>query len=127
ESAPWRLTQNGGATIKQRVRSVMSESLGRFFVSRADLSVFMHPGYKDTLFRNGKGKALVVPASWIDEHDILSDAAAEQSWAQKAKEPPRFLFAGRLTHAKGVDVLLDALTELEANEVPVALDVIGAG
>ncbi|MHA7155255.1 glycosyltransferase family 4 protein [Arthrobacter sp. TMN-50] len=41
-------------------------------------------------------------------------------------QPLRVLYVGRLSHRKGVDVLIDAVGELHRRAVPIVLDVVGA-
>jgi glycosyltransferase involved in cell wall biosynthesis len=72
----------------------------------------------------------VIPASWIDDERVLSAEAMEQLWAGKAQCAARELrigFFGRLTPAKGVAVLLRAMSILQASGRRVRLDVFGDG
>ena len=73
-----------------------------------------------------KGKALVSPATWINDADILDDQAAAQAWADKSGLL-RFIFAGRLTSEKGVASLLDALEDLDRRGIKICFDMIGKG
>lgn len=127
ESAPWRTSGAAHERRRDRVRDVVSESIARFFVERADVSLFTHPSYAQTL---GRGKArgcYVAPASWIEPEDIVSTADASASWAAKREGPVRLLFAARLEPTKGVDALLEALRALDRRCVRAMVDVVGAG
>jgi glycosyltransferase involved in cell wall biosynthesis len=129
ESAPWR--PSGAAIDKRlttRVRAAVYEVLARAFCRTADLSAYTQPSYRDTLHTgDGRGPAYVTPATWINDEVILDQDVAEGLWADKRKQPARFLFAARLMENKGVNVLLDALRQLEVRGVRVDVDVIGAG
>lgn len=130
ESAFWRVAEGKHPGWKARVRESVTEFLGRFFVNRADLAWFTQPSYRASLLTSGKGKAYVMPATWINDKDILSAQEAERSWEQKMEGPAgvaRILFAGRLYDFKGIVVLLDALRRLDEERVSLRVDVIGEG
>jgi glycosyltransferase involved in cell wall biosynthesis len=125
ESAPWRLT--GAAGWRRRVRAVLAERLARWAVNHASLSFFTHESYRRTMLTHATGPSAVVPATWIDERDILARERAEELWQQKMEAPVRLLFAGRLTADKGIDVLRRAVSALQASSATVAIDIVGAG
>lgn len=127
ESAFWRIPEGQEASLKQRIRSGVTEFLGRFFVNRAHLSLFTQPSYRSSLLTSGRGESHITPATWINEEDILSQAEAERAWDEKAGQETRVLFAGRLVPEKGIDVLLAALEELDDLDAGLRVDVIGEG
>lgn len=127
ESAPWR---RSGATHERRrdwLRETVSESIARFFVERADVSLFTHPSYAQTLARGKPDGCHVAPASWIEHEDIASATEASASWLRKRQGPVRLLFAARLEPAKGVEALLDALAALDRRRIAAVVDVVGDG
>jgi glycosyltransferase involved in cell wall biosynthesis len=126
ESAPWRLT-GPDAGWRRKVRAAVTEGLARWAVNHASLSFFTHEGYRRTLLTHAAGASAVVPATWIDERDILDAETASAAWRRKAAVPVRLLFAGRLTADKGIDVLRRAVATLEARQVAARIDIIGAG
>jgi glycosyltransferase involved in cell wall biosynthesis len=128
ESAPWRTTGHGHVDCKRRLRAAATERMARFFVNRASLNLFSHESYRQSLLTPGRAPGVVVPATWIDDEDILTQAQAEQVWREKLKKTPpvRLLFAAQLTEDKGTAVLLRALEQL--GSMPgLAVDVIGTG
>lgn len=127
ESAPWRLVAGCGAGWRQRARAHVSETLGRWFVNRASINFFTHPGYRQTLLTRAHVPGFVLPASWIDEGDLLDRERAQSLWNAKRAGPVRLLFAGRLSSEKGVEVLLAAVEQLAREGRAVELDIIGAG
>lgn len=128
ESAPWRLTSDAPKSIIKRAESVLYERLGRFIVNRAHLSFFTQPSYRDTLRTSAKNPGFIIPASWINEDDVINEAVASEAWRKKHEQPRvRLLFAGRLTHDKGVDSLLSALALLQEQDVLLDVDIIGEG
>jgi glycosyltransferase involved in cell wall biosynthesis len=127
ESATWRLTGSADDNWKRRLRARISEAIARWSVNHADLSLFTHPGYRDTLMRNGAGAAEIAPASWINGEDLLSNAAAAHAWELKRGGSVKLLFAGRLTADKGVDLLLQALRLLDERGAAINLDIVGDG
>jgi glycosyltransferase involved in cell wall biosynthesis len=128
ESAPWRVSAMAQeTTARARIREVVTEALARFFVQRADVKVFTQPEYQRTLAPGASRGCHVTPASWINDEDIVSHADARASWAAKRGAPVRLLFAARLIPAKGVDVLLEALRELDRDGARARVHVIGEG
>lgn len=125
ESTPWRAER--GRSPWRSLRAGITEALGRYFVSRAEVCFFTHEGYRDELGAKRRGRACVTPATWIDEHDVLSTSDAEAAWVRRVLHPPRLLFAARLVPEKGIDVLLEALALLDARGVAACVDIMGAG
>lgn len=125
--APWRRSGPDGTSWKLKLLDVASEAMARWSCNHADVVIFSHSAYRDTLFTHGRGTAYVTPAVWVNQVDILDSAIAQQSWARKLAEPVRLLFAGRLVPAKGIEVLLSALRILEARRIAASVDVIGVG
>jgi glycosyltransferase involved in cell wall biosynthesis len=127
ESATWRLTGSADDNWRRRLRARISEAIARWSVNHADLSVFTHAGYRDTLMRKGAGVAEIAPASWINGEDLLSSAAAAHAWELKRSGSVKLLFAGRLTADKGVELLLQALRLLDERGAAIKLDIVGDG
>ena len=126
ESAPWRIEKSG---LANKIRSCLTEMLGRYFVRRADLTIATQPYYLESFgSTTGRGIGFVNPASWIDEEDIPEFKAVEEGWEKKKTEnKAKYLFAGRFDKAKGVEVLLSAINTLEEDKVDVQIDLIGFG
>ena len=128
ESSPWRLARNRSRSLKARIRERVYESIAKRIVTRADIALFTQPEYRESLFRGGKGRAEVTPATWIGEADLLDPWIAAELWRRKrAERPVRVLFAGRLVLEKGVGVLLRAMSILECQGPEIQLDIIGSG
>lgn len=126
ESSTWRISDPHRSTIRARIRARLTEAFARWSVRNAHLAVFTSTAYKESLGAGMKGKAHVSPATWINEADILDDAAAADAWAAKTGTL-KFIFAGRLTSQKGLLTLLDALEELDRRGVELCCDIIGQG
>lgn len=128
ESSFWRVTPGVRGSWRARLRAGFSERLARAFVSRASFSLFTHAAYARQLAGDARGTVHVEPAVWVDELDLVPNDVAASDWASKATAPrARFLFAGRLEAAKGIDLLLEALLQLEAQGTAVEVDFLGAG
>jgi glycosyltransferase involved in cell wall biosynthesis len=130
ESAPWRTQESIPAGFVARLRSSAHEFLSRLILRRADLPIFTQEGYRDSLLGSQSARGHILPASWIEESDILNQYEADRSWDQKLASPKGtfcVIFAGRLTREKGVLVLLDAMRELSKEGVPITLDILGEG
>ena len=72
----------------------------------------------------------ILSASWIDASDVLTERQARDAWRTKqdnTSRPLRLVFVGRLTSAKGVSVLLDAVRSVCQEGLPLELDIFGAG
>ena len=130
ESAPWRLQKGAAAGWKRRLRASIQELMGRWVISKSELAIFTQDEYRQSLMGPQAIRGHVIPASWIDEQDILTDVEAEQIWTRKlAAADPRLkiLFVGRLVPDKGVLVLLKALRQLSASDAPITLSILGEG
>ncbi len=128
ESATWRLTESARSPgVADRVRAATYEAGARACCRSATLCIYTQPFYRDAFPPGPRGCGVVAPATWIDEADVLDDAAAGRSWDAKSGGPVRFLFAGRMTADKGVNVLIEALRSLDARGLPVEVDAVGVG
>jgi len=130
ESAPWRLPQGFAAGWKRRARALLQEYLGRWVLHRADLVICTQDEYRESLVGPKHPRAFVIPASWIDEKDILSEEGAVGSWEKKLSHSDgrlNILFVGRLTAEKGLLVLLEAIRHLGRESVPISLGILGDG
>lgn len=131
EAAPWRLSADSTAGRLRIGRAMLTERLNRWCVNRADLAVFTHAGYRDSLLTRPATRGHVIPASWIDEDVILSDDVADSAWQERLGRTPseglRVLYCGRLTVNKGLPVLLEAMNRLSDDQVSVSLDILGRG
>lgn len=130
ESAFWRLQPGIPATIPARLRAYISEVLNRWCVNNADLSVFTHEEYQNSLLTKGEERGHIINASWIDEENIITHADATEIWHKKVSpstQELKILFAGRLIASKGVLILLEAMRLLDEENIPVKLDILGQG
>jgi len=128
ESAPWRLQSGLAAGWRKRLRAGIQEALGRWFVRNASLAIFTQDEYRQSMMGCQASRGHVIPASWIDEENVLDESAAIALWKNKRLLPHlRILFAGRLVTEKGLQVLLDAMTLLNAEGFHIALDILGDG
>jgi len=128
ESAPWRINTQSSYKLKDRIRAFLSEKISLWCIAKADFVVCTSNHYKNTFLRVGfKGKSCVIPASWVDESDIISEADAAKSWMHNLSKTPRFLFAARLIPSKGVYILLRAMELLNAENIPISIDILGDG
>ncbi|MGL5061323.1 MAG: glycosyltransferase family 4 protein [Microcoleus sp.] len=130
ESAPWRLPPGIAASKKAKILAYISERLNRWCINNADLTIFTQAEYQQSLLTNKNKPSYVINASWIDEENIISEAAATQIWNEKlSASSKRFkiLFAGRLHPNKGMLILLEAMKILDGEDVAIDLDIIGEG
>jgi glycosyltransferase involved in cell wall biosynthesis len=130
ESAPWRLQKRAAAGWKRRLRASLQELMGRWVLGKADLAIFTQDEYRQSLMGQQASRGHVIPASWIDEQNILTDVEAKQVWQRKLAAPDsrlKILFVGRLVADKGVRVLLEALRQLSVGDAPIMLSILGEG
>jgi glycosyltransferase involved in cell wall biosynthesis len=130
ESASWRLQPGSKVNWKVRLRSILHERVGCWLISRTDLPLFTQDEYRQSLLGSDSARGFVIPASWIDDADVISDDEAERLWQNKlhSGEPRlRILFAGRLTVKKGVPVLLQSIRLLAEENQGIELDILGDG
>jgi glycosyltransferase involved in cell wall biosynthesis len=131
ESAPWRLQKGSAAGWKRRVRATLQEQIGRWVLSKTELVIFTQDEYRLSMMgQQASPRGHVIPASWIDEQNILSDVEAQQIWQRKLAAPDsrlKILFVGRLVPDKGVRVLLEAFRQLSVDDSPIMLSILGEG
>lgn len=128
ESAPWRLLPGACASHAQRLRARIWEFMARHCLHRCNLAIYTQDDYRRSLHTGAPELAHVIPASWIDKSTICTPAQVMQSWDEKTGSVTlRLLFAGRLTRAKGVEVLLDSVLELAGSGQAVELVILGDG
>jgi glycosyltransferase involved in cell wall biosynthesis len=131
ESSPWRLARGERAGWFRRFKAWQGERVNRRSIAWSDLAVFTHERYFHDLMAERKERGHVIPASWIDENDVLPVQAALQAWRNKSASRPaelKLLFAARLTESKGVHELLAALDRCTVPEgAAVSLDIVGEG
>jgi glycosyltransferase involved in cell wall biosynthesis len=128
ESAPWRLHWGSPSSLKDRVRANVFELMAHWCLKRTNLAIFTQEDYRSSFLDQTDKKGYVIPASWIDDENIISDEIAHQRWNEKIEyQFLKIFFAGRLTKNKGVLVLLEALTTLDQKNVPIQIDILGEG
>jgi glycosyltransferase involved in cell wall biosynthesis len=128
ESAFWRLAPSSPKSLKLRIRAYIVEQVNRWCVNNANLAIFTQDQYRCSLMTRNPERGHVINASWIDEKAIISHPEAIKMWNQKVQDVElRVLFAGRLTPAKGILVLLEAMQLLSIQGISVKLDILGQG
>lgn len=130
ESAFWRLEPGVSHALTARIRAFFSEILNRWCLNQTNLAIFSQQEWRESLLTSKRARSMVVHCSWIDEKNIVSDSEARHLWQQKIAPDTRSLkviLAGRLEESKGVKVLLRAMELLNAENVPVQLNILGRG
>lgn len=127
ESAFWRLVPGQPASRKRRILAAVTERLNRHCVERAHISTFTQEGYRASLLRTYRERGHVVEASWIDAERIVSPEQLARQRDGRPAGPLRLVFAGRLTVAKGVRLLLAAAREVIDAGKDLTLDIYGDG
>ncbi|MEG5031922.1 glycosyltransferase [Microcoleus sp. AT3-D2] len=130
ESAPWRLLPGTPASIKAKIKAYIYETLSRWCINNADLTIFTQAEYRQSLLTKRHKQSQIIHASWIDEENIISEADATKIWHEKLSASPKqlkILFAGRLIAEKGLLVLLEAMKILDEENIAVKLDILGEG
>lgn len=130
ESAPWRLPPGIPASIKAKILAYISETLNRWCINSADLTIFTQAEYQQSLLTKRHKESHIINASWIDEALIISEADAKKIWHEKLSASPKqlkIIFAGRLIPEKGLLVLLEAMKILDEENIAVKLDILGEG
>jgi len=127
ESAPWRTARNSPSLL-QRSRSAVTEWINRICVNRATLAIFTHDGYRQSLLGKEADRGLVIPASWIDEEDIIRpDRLQALVEARRSGHRLRLVFVGRLAEEKGIQWLIESLLQRGPSGTAIELDIFGAG
>ena len=113
------------------MRAGLYERLAQWCLRSADLAIYTQEEYRRSFPPREANLGHVIHASWIDEPVIISDQEAQATWRQKLSHAPgqeiRFLFVGRLDAEKGILILLEAITLIARKNIPLRLDILGAG
>lgn len=130
ESAFWRLPKGQAHGLKRKIQSAVWEQVNRLCVQSADLSTFTQADYKKTLLGKYQNKGFVIPATWIDAENILSESDLNALIERKKTDitqPIKLVFAGRLVLEKGILLLIRAVSELIDAGYQLSLDIYGDG
>lgn len=130
ESAFWRLPKGQSHGLKQKIKATIWEYVNRWCVQSADLSTFTQDDYKKSLLGKYQDKGFVIPATWIDADNILTDddlVLLGERKKQQLTQPIKLVFAGRLVFEKGILLLIHAVSELIDAGHPLTLDIYGDG
>lgn len=119
ESAFWRIPPGFTASPLAWMRAGLNEVVNRALTRACDVSFYTTKSYRDTLHLGPAESAHVLPATWVDEDQLITAEALAELAPSRGTA---LLFAGRLTEAKGVAILLEAIRR---SRVPV--DIIGDG
>jgi glycosyltransferase involved in cell wall biosynthesis len=125
ESALWQIAAARRRSWKEKLKAQLTERLASYFVNRANLSLFTQEAYRSSLSTKPKGKSIVVPASWIDEADVIALDHSRPGY--RPAGPARFFCPSRLTYDKGIVIFLDALRLLESAKIFCEVTIMGSG
>ncbi|MEP6633605.1 MAG: glycosyltransferase [Luteimonas sp.] len=127
ESAFCRLVPDTPASAKRRILASVTERLNRWCIEAAEITMVTQDGYRTSLLRRHLKCGHVVETSWIDAGDVLSPQDVARKREREAGGPLRLVFAGRLTAAKGIGLLLEAFRSATADGLDLQVDTFGSG
>lgn len=126
ESSFWMRSEGEKLTL----RRLMAHHLYKFLLTRcvrsADARIFTQSGYRKLFLKNHE-RTLVAPAVWIDEAMIASRAAVIARASKYPRDKLSLVFPARLVEDKGVLLLFEAISLLQAMKKAVEFDIIGSG
>ncbi len=131
ESAAWRPVPGLPHSRRYRIRAAIVERMNRLALRCVRFAFVTQDAYRDLL--PATCPTLKSPASWFLPQERLQDApegdpSEEQSDLDASRVMLRLLFAARLSPAKGVDVLLEAIALLDGeNRHGLHVTVLGSG
>ncbi|MDO9352849.1 MAG: glycosyltransferase family 4 protein [Solirubrobacteraceae bacterium] len=124
ENGHWRALAD--ARLVRRAAGAAWEFVIKNIIARASIVFYTQALYRESL-PPGHGRiGEVIPASWVDDADLLTPEAVTTAWERKPSKPS-FLFAGRLIEAKGTGTLAKAVSILRDRGVSIVVDFIGDG
>jgi glycosyltransferase involved in cell wall biosynthesis len=126
ESAAWRAVPGLRHSRRYAVRAAIVERMNRLALRFVRFAFVTQDAYRDLL--PPACPILLSPATWFLPNERLADPdAGTPGDADLAARPLRLLFAARLSPAKGIEMLLDALAKLDATGDAVQITVLGSG
>ena len=129
ESSFWIKPTSGQVTLRQNISHYVNEFLVRRCVRASDARIFTQDWYR-AHYLGSHDAAIVNTAVWIDDANFRSNS--ELTAAQAEDQPTRLIFPARLTPEKGVDTVIAAIAEWDAQYdgllgPPLEIDIIGEG
>jgi glycosyltransferase involved in cell wall biosynthesis len=124
ESSSWQKA-NPSAIRKFYARII--EYFARIAVKNSTISIHTSNGYRRA-FAGKSETSFVIPAVWIEESDIITMERFDENL--KGRLQPNKLrvgYFGWLTYEKGLDILIDAVLNLQGQGADVKLDIYGEG
>ncbi|CAN5566967.1 hypothetical protein BH10ACT2_BH10ACT2_05130 [soil metagenome] len=125
ESSPWRVPKGVRAKRRDRVRAFVTERINRRLFRRATFAFISQPAY--AAFLRSGCPHLVSPASWFLHDEMATSAQIASARAEAETRRPHLMYVGRLDPFKGIDVLVAALSNLDAAGVALRFTIMGAG
>lgn len=126
ESMFWRVDKGERVSMRRRIEHVLHDQFLRRAVRSADARIFTHAGYRD-YFLPADAPALINPASWVDDCDIIALETLQTRHRARTPGPLRALFAARWTLEKGVATTIAAIDRLSAGRLPIEVTFMGDG
>ncbi len=127
ESSFWMLSSSDKVNFRNWLSHHMHRILLGAALKKADARIFTQTFYRQYFLGNDATRTLINPASWIDENKIVSKTSLHTRTASCNQHTLKLIFPARLTHEKGVQLLLDAIVILKQLETPVEITIMGTG
>ena len=124
ESGDWTLPS---ARWRRRLFNAVIGWMAPKLARAADLAVYTQEQYRRDYPPRDPARGHVIPASWIDSDNVLSDQEAAAAWDTKPAQTLRLAFFGRLAEHKGISFLLDSMRKLSRQQRAITLDIYGEG
>lgn len=127
ESSFWMLSPTDKVTFRKWFSHHTHRLLLGSALKKANARIFTQTFYRQYFLGNDESRTLINAASWIDENKIISKASLDLRLASHNSKTLKLIFPARLTHEKGVQLLLDAITILKQLNTPVEITIMGTG
>lgn len=126
ESSFWMKPKMGPVSLRRRLSHHLHIAMLRSCVRQATARIFTQDGYRQIFLGHHDG-ALVAPAVWVNEDQILDHPPMNPTGS-----PLRLVFPARLVASKGVGTVLAAVIQIEerlrGSDTPLPrIDIVGSG
>ena len=127
ESSFWMLAQGQPRSLRAIIEHHMHTLLLKRCLKLANARIFTQSFYKEYFLGRNSSRTLINPASWLDKKYIAAPDAVRKRFEAKGNRKLKLLYPSRLVLDKGVLVVLEAIEQLQIENIDITVTLMGEG